>query len=103
MSDQLRSSVAIARLLDSEGFSDHVANCVERYWKRNVLAVHKKNRVERTERAFEESVIPKLSDADKIILGKFIGLHKKMSFDAGLRIGLTAFHKLHGNHADDDH
>jgi hypothetical protein len=85
----LNSSVAIARLLDSEGFSDHVGAMVERYWKRNIMQARKAARIERAERAFSEQIISKLTDADRIVLGKWVGLQKKMSFDAGLRIGLA--------------
>lgn len=84
-----RSSVVIAKLLGSEGFSDHVANMVEKYWLRTILRGRGKAR--NLEKAFSEQVVPKLNDGDKLILGKFISLHKKMSFDVGIRIGLTAF------------
>ena len=95
---KLRSSVAIAKLLDSEGFSDHVGNMVERYWLRIVSAnARKKHR--RLERSIAE-MCKKLDDGEKLILGKFISMHKAMSFQTGLRIGLTAFATKHDKEFD---
>ena len=89
MSKDYRSTVAIARLLNSEGFSDHVANCVEKFWLRSV---HRKPRKYRNlDKSFGEHVASKLDDGQKLILGKFIAEHKAMSFQTGLRIGLTVF------------
>jgi hypothetical protein len=86
----LRSSVAIARLLDSEGFTDHVGNVVERYWMKNICGHGAHRRYRKMDKEVGE-MCQKLTDAEKLILGKFIALHKRMSFDTGLRIGLTAF------------
>lgn len=86
----LRSSVAIARLLDSEGFSDHVENIVERYWMKNICGHGARRRYRKMDKEVGE-MCKKLTDAEKLVLGKFIALHKRMSFDTGLRIGLTTF------------
>jgi len=89
MAKQLRSAVVIAKLLDTEGFSDHVANQVEKYWLHIVnSSARKKHR--RLERNIGE-MCKKLDDGEKLILGKFISMHKAMSFQTGLRIGLTTF------------
>lgn len=88
-SGMIRSSVVIAKLLDSEGFNDHVQNMVERYWLHTVHAsARKKHR--RLERDIT-AMCTKLTDGEKLILGKFISMHKAMAFQTGLRIGLTAF------------
>ena len=87
---KMKSSVVIARLLGSEGFSDHVANMVERYWMKNICRPGGRKKY----RKFEKEITvmcSKLTDAEKMILGKFISVHKRMSFDTGLSIGLSAF------------
>lgn len=43
-----------------------------------------------------------MSVGDKLILGRFIGLHKKMAFDTGLRIGLTAFAHLNAKDLEEE-
>jgi hypothetical protein len=84
-----KSSVVIAKLLDSEGFNDHVQNLVEKYWL-NVVSSAARKKHRRLERNIAE-MCKKLDDGEKLILGKFISMHKAMSFQTGLRIGLTAF------------
>jgi hypothetical protein len=86
-----RSAVVIARLLATEGFTDHTANQVERYWKeKSGLNRRQQRQISRLED--EISALAKdLSVTQRLALGRFIGLHKKMSFDAGLKIGLQAF------------
>lgn len=84
------SSIVILRLLDSEGYSSHASNMVKKYWKRNIMDQRRKLRVQRAERAFSEMVKNKLDDADRIVLGKMMGLHARMNFDTGLRVGLSA-------------
>ncbi len=90
--NQLRSSVIIARLLDSEGFTDFTANQVERYWRRNIggLTSRQKNKLKKIDGEVSELMKDKTA-AERMLIGRFIGLHKKMSFDVGLRIGITAF------------
>jgi hypothetical protein len=86
-----RSAVVIARLLATEGFTDHTANQVERYWKeRSGLNARQRRQIERLEA--EVSALTKdMTVAQRLALGRFIGLHKKMSFDVGLKIGMQAF------------
>jgi hypothetical protein len=86
---RLKSSVVIAKLLDSEGFNDHVQNMVEKYWLNTIKASGRKKH-RRLERNIAE-MCKKFDDGEKLILGKFISMHKAMSFQTGLRIGLTAF------------
>lgn len=81
----------IARLLATEGFTDHTANQVERYWKeRSGLNGRQRRQIKQLETEWSE-IAKKLSAAERLVIGRFIGLHKKMSFDAGLKIGLQAF------------
>ena len=88
-SGMIRSSVVIAKVLDSEGFNEHVQNQVEKYWLHiSGPAARKKHR--RLDRDIAE-MCKKLTDGEKLVLGKFISMHKAMSFQTGLRIGLTAF------------
>lgn len=81
------TSAVLARMLDSEGFSDHVANQVQGYWQR---ANTEKDvvEVERLRRGISH-LTAAMSEADRKLLGQFIGLHMKMGFDAGLRMGLA--------------
>lgn len=87
----LNSAISIAKLLNTEGFTDFVANECERYYRRNsVLTDRQKKSLAQVERAFGE-MAARLTDTDRIVLGKFIGFQKKLSFDTGLRIGLQVF------------
>ena len=91
MSDgkRLKSAIVIAKLLDCEGFTDYTANQVERYWKQNANLTDRQRRsLARVERALSE-LAKGLSEGDRRVLGKFVGLHKKMAFETGLRMGLT--------------
>jgi hypothetical protein len=90
-SKPLRSAVVIGKLLSTEGFNDHVAGMVEKYWKKSAgLNERQRRQIKKLERALSR-VCGDMPIGDRLILGKFIGLHKKMSFDTGLKIGLQAF------------
>lgn len=90
----INSAAVIAQLLGVEGYSDFVHNQVERYWRRRVMDHRRANRVLRIERDFSKMVEElDLTEGDRLLLGKFIGLRAQMSFDTGLRIGLMAFLK----------
>lgn len=86
---QHRTASTIAQLLGVEGYSDHVHNQVEKYWRKVVLHLGARKRVRNLDREFSE-IMAELSDADKLIVGKFISLRCQMNFDTGLRIGLMA-------------
>ena len=91
MANPINSAVVIAKLLSVEGFTDHTANQVERYWKRNSgLNKRQKSKLKRLDVELSE-VMRKLTEGEKMVVGRFIGLHKKMSFDTGLKIGIQAF------------
>lgn len=87
----IRSSVVIAKLLCSEGFTDHLGNQVEKYWKTSIMRNQAKRKIARLEKEFSEIITAKLDMKERMLLGRFIGLHKRMSFDVGLRVGLQAF------------
>lgn len=87
----INSAVVIARLLGCEGFTDHLANQIERYWRRSSgLTDRQERQIVKLDMAIAE-IANKLDVKERLALGRFIGLHKKMSFDTGLRIGMTAF------------
>ena len=87
---KLNSSLAIAKLLATEGFSDHVASLVARHALKMATPGQRK-RYKRNKKLFSEMIQSKLTEADKQILGKFISMKLAMSFDIGLRMGITAF------------
>lgn len=87
----IKSSVVIAKLLCSEGFTDHLGNQIEKYWKASIMRNQARRRIARLEKEFSEVITGKLDMKERLLLGRFIALHKRMSFDAGLRIGLQAF------------
>ncbi len=86
----INSAIVIARLLSTEGFSDHVSGEIKRYALRQATR-GQRQRWKNYKRAFSELVLAKLSEADRLVLGKMIGVMCKMHFDTGLRMGLTAF------------
>lgn len=86
-----RSCVVVAKALDAEGFTSNVAKMVRKYWMRNIVEGRRMWKVAKTVKAFREQVSPKLTQGDRFVLGKFIGLREKMAFDTGLRIGMQAF------------
>jgi len=92
MPNPIKSAAVIARLLITEGFSDHLGNQIEKYWMRNICHGASKRRYRKFDKEISE-MLKKLTDAERLVLGKWISYHKAMSFDTGLRIGLTAFAK----------
>lgn len=87
----LRSAVVIAKHLSTEGFNDHVAGMVEKYWKQSCgLSDRQRRQIAKLEKELTR-VCGEMPAGDRLVLGRFIGLHKKMSFDTGLRIGIQAF------------
>jgi len=85
----IKSAVVIAKLLGTEGFTDHLGNQIEKYWKNQAgLTDRQKRQLVQLDKAISE-ISHKLDVKERLAFGRFIGLHKKMSFDAGLRIGLT--------------
>ena len=82
------SAIIVAKLLDTEGFTEHTANVVDRFARRQ-MGKREQERHDKTERAMG-NVCENLDDATKLVIGAFVTLHKKMSFETGVRIGLTA-------------
>lgn len=91
MPRSVSSAVVIARHLGAEGFTPYVANRVESYWKnRSGLNTRQRKQIKKLEA--DISVMCKdMTAAQRLALGRFIGLHKKMAFDTGLTIGIQAF------------
>lgn len=88
MTDQINSAVQIARLLGCEGFTDYLANQVDKFARRKMTRLQQHNH-DKIEEGMRE-VCSRLSCGDKLVIGKFIALHESMSFTTGLRMGLTA-------------
>lgn len=85
----MNSAVFIGKLLDTEGFSDYTANRVEQWWIRNRVKTNGQHqRLKKLEESFSE-MCQKMTQAEKYLLGKFIGLKVKQGFEAGIAIGLT--------------
>ena len=90
-SKPLRSAVVIGKLLSTEGFTDHVACMIEKYWKKSSgLTERQRRQMKRLETELSR-ICGDMPPGDRLVLGRFIGLHKKMSFDTGLKIGIQAF------------
>lgn len=85
-----RSAVCIARVLKAEGFTPFMANEMKKYALKSLATPRQRERWKRIKKAFGLMVADRLDEADKVVLGKFIGTLQKMSFESGLRIGLAA-------------
>jgi hypothetical protein len=85
-----KSSVVLARLLDSEGFTPFTASMVRRYALASLATPRQRKRYQSAKRAFSEMAHAKLSEGDRKILGLWISKLLKMSFDSGIRVGLGA-------------
>lgn len=90
-SGRINSAVVIAKLLDCEGFSPETANAVWRYAQRRIgFTERQRHKWNARLKEFRE-IAAKLSEAEKLVLGKFLAMRHKAAFDAGLRIGLMAY------------
>lgn len=85
-----KSLIFVAKLLDAEGFSDFTAAQVRRWWKKNRMKTSQAFRINRVKKAFQDMVKEKLNERDRLVLGRFIAMQQKMSFDAGLTAGFMA-------------
>lgn len=96
----INSAVVIARLLGTEGYTDFVANQVKRYWmRRSGLTDRQRDSIERLKDSFGQ-IMAKVSEGERLIIGRYFGLLMKMQFETGLKIGLQAFAQLNGNKID---
>lgn len=87
-----RSGVVIARLLGVEGYDGAAHQAVESYWKTFVMDKERAKNITKIEEKFSKLVLDlEMDEKDRQILGRFISLRSQMSFDAGLRVGITAF------------
>jgi len=86
---EAKSLTLICRLLSAEGFTDYTANQVERYWRHcSGLTEHQRKSIAKLEKELSK-LCADMDEGQKLVLGRFIGLQKKVSFDTGLRIGLA--------------
>lgn len=86
-SGNCRSLAIIAQLLGAEGFNEFVAMQVQSYERKRVFTPRQERRFSELSKAFGE-IVRKLSTGDRAVIGKFFSMKEKMSFDAGLKIGL---------------
>ena len=92
-----RSSVVIARLLASQGYDSYVAEQIERYnRKTSGLSNRQKQALDETAKELSE-MCKKLTKAERLLLGRFIGYQCRINFDTGLKIGLACFAIKHDN------
>lgn len=95
---RVNSAVVIARLLGTEGFTDHTAAQVKRYWMhRSGLTERQRKSIERLKKEFGAIMNSKLGEGERLIIGKYIGLLMRMGFDTGLKIGIQALLTESGN------
>jgi len=92
--------VVVAKLLDSEGYTDHLAGVVRKY-AFNIATQGQRKRLQKIKKMFSELVKSKLDDKDRMILGKFMSIRLKMSFDVGIRMGLAAYLKMSSEEKDE--
>jgi hypothetical protein len=93
----MNSAVVIARMLGTEGFTDHVAAQVKRYWMhRSGLTDRQRKSIERLKKEFGE-IMHGMNEGQRLIIGKYIGLLMRMQFDTGLKIGIQALLTQNGN------
>lgn len=98
---RVNSAVVIARLLGTEGFTDHVAAQVKRYWMhRSGLTDRQRKSIERLKKEFGE-IMHGMNEGQRLIIGKYFGLLMRMQFDTGLKIGIQALLTQNGNHEVD--
>jgi hypothetical protein len=85
-----RTLSKLAELLGGEGFTENTARCVEYYFtRRSGLTRHQQKKIEERRKQFS-AIMSALSPGDRLVVGKFIHQQTRMSFDAGLKIGLLA-------------
>jgi len=95
---RVNSAVVIARLLGTEGFTDHVAAQVKRYWMhRSGLTERQRKSIERLKKEFGE-IMHGLNEGQRLIVGKYVGLLMRMQFDTSLKIGIQSLLTQNGNH-----
>ena len=85
----VKSVVAIARMLNAEGFTPHIASCVRRYARRE-MTVYQRRRYGKAKAMFSAMVKEKLDDRDRLVLGRYISHIAGANLNVGIRIGLGA-------------
>lgn len=84
---QTKSIVAVARMLGAEGFTQKTAGAVRRYVRRELPAAVARRRA-RAKKLFSEMVAAKLSEGDRLILGRYLSHFAGEHLMAGIRLGL---------------
>lgn len=97
-----KSVTKVAQLLGAEGFTPHVASEIKRYWMRRSGLTGRQQRHIKARREAVSEIMSRLSESDRLVVGKYIGLLQKMAFDSGLKIGLMTLVTECGERMDKD-
>lgn len=85
----IKSSAHIAKLLDGEGYTEEIVARVERWQRQQVKSLVRRQKDLELARSAAGRVFSRLSERDRKAVGRFIALKDRMSFEAGLKVGLT--------------
>jgi hypothetical protein len=97
---RVNSAVVIARLLGTEGFTEHVANEVKRYWMhRSGLTDRQYQSIVRLKKEFG-AIMHELDEGERLIVGNYVGLLMRQQFDTGLKIGIQTIATLNEHEVD---
>lgn len=89
---QVKSLHHIARTLDTEGFSEYTLHTIEDFLKQEVKdKASRMAQYQETKAQFVE-VVRNMHEDDRKAISKFITAQASISFNAGMRIGLTGHH-----------
>lgn len=86
---QIKSSKHIAILLDGEGYTEEIVARVERWQRQQVKSLVRRQKDFELARSAAGRVFGRMDERDKKTIGRFMSLKDRMSFEAGLKIGLT--------------
>lgn len=83
------SSVVIARLLCSQGYTNWVGKKILEYARNKILSqrdIRKFDRLRTELRVLAQG----MNEGERAVLGKFIAYEKRIGFETGLRVGIAS-------------
>ena len=84
-----KSITPLLRLLDTEGFSEHHVNIIDRWMRKRKTSRRERSRaLENLTKRFAEFMREQPRSVRKMV-GRFMGAHHAQVFEAGLSIGLS--------------
>ena len=83
------SLAKVLRTLDCEGFSEYALNQIQRFTRRNEIQAAKGLKEREAIKARFSKIMKGLSRADRVAVGRFVSSQAKISFEAGLKMGLA--------------